>query len=337
MISTSVLNSVLIVDQCQAERESIRSLLHEAWPKARVFEAHASDDALVAISRQMPDVVLTELCGSNPTGIGLAATLKNLYRELPVITVAHFGNFETTAVGQLSMTMDRVPNLQTARWLIPTIELLCERAELHRNHFVAMTCSTRQDLHFVIPNDLRSAGAIITCLQEKIAAMGLLERRELPRLGIALHEALSNAIYHGNLELNSDLRDDDDSAYYDLAQIRRRQQPYMQRRVHIQATLLGDFIKIVIRDEGPGFDVSVLQKPFDENAPVLNHGFGMGLITNFMDMVTYNDYGNEVTLTKLTSRAAMLLSQNVNVTHNASVGFDQSVEPVLSRAADGMS
>ena len=54
----------------------------------------------------------------------------------------------------------------------------------------------------------------------------------------------------------------------------------------------------VIRDEGPGFDVSGLPDPTDPANLDRPCGRGMLLMRTFMDNVIYNDRGNEVTLFK---------------------------------------
>jgi hypothetical protein len=42
------------------------------------------------------------------------------------------------------------------------------------------------------------------------------------QLGVALHEALLNAMYHGNLEVSSELRADGETAFLAAAEERRR-------------------------------------------------------------------------------------------------------------------
>ena len=83
------------------------------------------------------------------------------------------------------------------------------------------------------------------------------------RVGIALNEALLNAIQHGNLELNSDLRQEDEQVFRDLGEERRRQPPYRDRRVHVRATLSRSEAVYVVEDEGPGFDPATVPDPTD--------------------------------------------------------------------------
>ena len=115
---------------------------------------------------------------------------------------------------------------------------------------------------------------------------------------IALHEALVNAIQHGNLELSSDLRQEDERAFQDLGEQRRRQPPYKDRRVRVRATLSRSEAVYVIEDEGPGFDPSTLPDPTDPANLERVGGRGLMLIRTFMDEVEHNQTGNRITLRK---------------------------------------
>ena len=115
-------------------------------------------------------------------------------------------------------------------------------------------------------------------------------------LGVALEEALSNAIIHGNLEVSSKLRERDDNAYGDLIEQRRVAAPYADRRVVIEAELNTESACFTIRDQGPGFDISSLPDPNNPENLLRPSGRGLTLMHAFLDEVTYNEKGNEVTL-----------------------------------------
>ena len=116
------------------------------------------------------------------------------------------------------------------------------------------------------------------------------------RLGVALEEALLNGIHHGNLELSSALRQDGSDAYDRLGAERRRSAPFASRRLHVHVKLDYSAAVFVIRDEGPGFDVSALPDPTDPENMMKASGRGLLLIRTFMDEATHNATGNEITL-----------------------------------------
>ena len=80
-------------------------------------------------------------------------------------------------------------------------------------------------------------------------------------MAVALSEAIINAIDHGNLELDSELRQDDERIYHRLGDERRKQSPYRERRVRVSVGVTRSEATFTIRDEGPGFDVDDCRIP----------------------------------------------------------------------------
>jgi len=58
----------------------------------------------------------------------------------------------------------------------------------------------------VLDNDLSVVPHLVSHLQDCVGLMRLCDDTSLLRTAIALSEALTNAIYHGNLEVSSQLR-----------------------------------------------------------------------------------------------------------------------------------
>ncbi len=57
-------------------------------------------------------------------------------------------------------------------------------------------------------------------------------------------------------------------------------------------------VRITIKDQGPGFDVSKLANCTQEENLYRNHGRGVYLIHQLMDEVRYNDKGNALLMVK---------------------------------------
>ncbi len=170
------------------------------------------------------------------------------------------------------------------------------------------TSSSMRESYFSLENDPELIGAFVDLLLDELAGMNVGDETIRLRVGVALQEALSNAIYHGNLEVGSDLRQYDECRFYELATERRSIVPYRQRRVHVRATVDRHSATFVIRDEGPGFDVSRLDQLIDSEDLMRIGGRGLLLIRTFMDEVKYNSTGNEITLVKRCGGARRRLS-----------------------------
>ena len=83
---------------------------------------------------------------------------------------------------------------------------------------------------------------------------------------------------------------------------RRREKPYLTRRVYVTARESPAEAVYVIRDEGPGFDPSQLPDPTDPSNLDRVSGRGLLLIRTFMDKVHHNAAGNQITMVKRRDR-----------------------------------
>jgi anti-sigma regulatory factor (Ser/Thr protein kinase) len=152
--------------------------------------------------------------------------------------------------------------------------------------------------YFVLENEAALIPPLLAQLRETAARLGLFDTGTADRVAVALTEALLNAIQHGNLELDSRLRQEDEATYDRTSEFRRRRPPYRDRRLHVRARFSHREAVYVIRDEGPGFDLSRLPDPTDPVNLERTTGRGLLLIRAYMDEVAFNGAGNQITLTK---------------------------------------
>jgi serine/threonine-protein kinase RsbW len=95
-----------------------------------------------------------------------------------------------------------------------------------------------------------------------------------PQIELALHEALVNAIVHGNQE-----------------------EP--RKRVHVRCRCSTDGeVSITIRDEGQGFDIATVPDPTAQENLFRPSGRGIYLMTTLMDEVRFEQKGTVVHLRK---------------------------------------
>jgi anti-sigma regulatory factor (Ser/Thr protein kinase) len=153
------------------------------------------------------------------------------------------------------------------------------------------------EFQFSLENDLALISVLVAHLQQYLKSLAYDNENTFIRMGIALHEALTNAMLHGNLELDSAQREVDSAEYYRLANQRRTQAPYASRRVRVSLRETAHSSCYVVRDEGKGFDVTAQRPdPTDEANFHRASGRGLFLIYTFMDDVGFNHTGNEITM-----------------------------------------
>jgi len=151
---------------------------------------------------------------------------------------------------------------------------------------------------FVLENDPALIDGVIDQLMAVATDLQFFAEGVAQRVSLALHEAMLNGMHHGNLELDSTLRKGDETAYHRLANQRRKMEHYRHRRLHVRAIFNPSEAVFIIGDEGPGYNPSGLPDPSDPTTFEYPCGRGLVLIRAFMDEVTFNSTGNEITLVK---------------------------------------
>ncbi len=309
MTDKNFVKRILIVDDAAVERKLVGDLLTMFWPTCEVLEASDSTEGLSVVEQQLPDIVLTDLCMPFSGGLDLLAKLREEECLIPVVVLSGKNDAATAVAALQAGAASFVPKSKLATLLEPTISTVLELAATHRNRRRIIGCLASMDLCFELDNDGALVGPLVKYLQDHLGSLRLCDERELVRIGVGLHESLSNAIHHGNLELDSELRQEDESIYYDMAETRKLIWPYCDRKVQVFASLNAERVKFVIRDEGPGFNHQKVLDPTDAENVGRIGGRGLLLIRSFMDKVSYNDRGNEITLLKYTSAGQKLLSK----------------------------
>jgi CheY-like chemotaxis protein len=269
------------------------------------FECHviyAEDGAFAmrAIADSLPDLVVTDMVMPNLDGLRLVETMKKDYPLIPVIIMTAVGSEETAVQALKVGASSYVPKRRLVHNLVETCRLVLRVADDTRNVSRLLVHRTEQaDFKFSLENDLSLLGAVVAYMQQTMRAMGLFDEAERMRIGIALEEVLLNAMFHGNLELSSSLREDDEKpTYHELARARAKDMPFCERRIFFEARLSPTAAEFTIRDEGPGFNPKDLPDPTDPANLNRVSGRGLLLMHTFMDEVAFNETGNQVRLLK---------------------------------------
>jgi CheY-like chemotaxis protein/anti-sigma regulatory factor (Ser/Thr protein kinase) len=298
--------TILVVDDSAVERHRAGALLEkrpgltDAEKRTGLTAVYANNgkEALAVMEKSLPDLVVTDLQMPEMDGLELVEEVRRTYPTVPVILMTAHGSEEIATAALQRGAASYVPKKNLAQDLLETVESILSLTRAAREQQRILECLSQSESHFLLQNDLSLISPLVGYLQANLARMQLCDEVGALRVTVALREALVNAVEHGNLEVPSSLKERDEKAFSQLIEERRRQPPYRERRVHVIAKETPAEAVYVIRDEGSGFNPADLPDPTDPSNLEKTSGRGLLLIRTFMDKVTHNPKGNEVTLVK---------------------------------------
>lgn len=293
---------ILIVDDSAVDRALVAGLLGRSSALV-IEEASNGAEALAQMHNSLPDAIVTDLQMPELDGLGLIQAVRIHYSSVPVILMTAHGS-EALAVEALEAgAAHYVPKSQLAVKLVETVEQVLSLSGANRNFEQLAECLSLAEFTLLLDNNPDLVDPLIEGVQRLIELMHLCDPTARLRVGIALEEALLNAIYRGNLELDSETLQEDRVRLVSgngasVVDQRRQQAPYCNRKTLVRIAVTPEEARFTIRDEGPGFDVRPVAMADDPSAVVRKGGRGLVLIRTFMDEVSYNQSGNEVTMIK---------------------------------------
>jgi len=290
------MSHILLVEDSKTETLAIRGILEKAGMSVQCSENGRA--ALDSIEYSLPDVVLTDMHMPEIDGLQLIERIREQHLFLPVVLMTQFGSEELAVKALKNGAAGYVPKQNLHRVLIEMLDEVLEAAMTRRHQDGLSKCLQKTSLQFVLPNDPDLISPLVGRVQQELLEMHLGDEMDVIRMGVALREALMNAMQHGNLEVSSDLRQEDDAPYYHMIEQRLSKFPYCDRRVFVETTHSSDEAVFVVRDEGPGFDPRLVPDPTADHNLQKPSGRGLLLIRTFMDDMRHNPAGNQITMVK---------------------------------------
>jgi len=124
-----------------------------------------------------------------------------------------------------------------------------------------------------LPSRFEAVPAFIAGIAERLLKEFSVSPEEIFDIRLALEEAITNAIKHGN-----------------------RLDPELD--VEVSITCDGEDLVMAVRNQGKGFDVKDVPDPTMPQTRMRSSGRGIFLIKKVMDEVTFHDGGREIKMVK---------------------------------------
>lgn len=290
--------NVLVVDDSPIDRRLVGRLVGKSTGLVAAY-ANDGEEAIAAIEASPPDIVVTDLLMPRLDGLQLVGHIRRHHPMIPVVLMTAHGSEEAAAAALAAGAASYVPKRNLASHLADTLENVLAVTRAVRDEQLVYSLLVGGELSFVADADEAAIGPLVRHLESYPSRLGICDEGARIQVGIALREALVNAIEHGCLGLDSVLKEEQGELHYRaLADERRQEAPYRDRRVRVRTVLTPDSVTYVFADDGEGFDPAGLPDATDPENLDRIHGRGLLLIQTFMDEVRHNELGNEIIMIK---------------------------------------
>ncbi|WLT30353.1 response regulator [Geothrix sp. PMB-07] len=291
---------ILLIDDDVAVLDMVQSALAHYG-----MEVHAYSEAAQALELiQNPaapefDLVISDINMEGLDGFDVIHKVKSTHPRLPVVLMTGQASVDyairAMRLGAANLFMKPI----AIRDLVQSVFHL---VDLHRDFRLAddgLRGLVNERRHFLFRSDELNVPSLVRHLTDRLVPMGFASTSNLDVIAMAFHEALVNALEHGNLELDSSLKGDlfaKEDPYGLLRDQRMADQAYAGRLIEVRLAMDTERFEVEISDEGKGFDASKLSPLRGDSEMAPHCGRGLPLIMLVMDEVHFSDKGNQIRL-----------------------------------------
>jgi len=294
--------NILLVEDSATQAMQMRILLESAGHAVSCAEDGQS--AMRCLAEAPYELVVTDLEMPLMSGLELVERMRSDFPHVPSVLVTARGSEKLAAEALQRGASAYVPKSLLETLLLKTVEDVLGVLRTDQTYARMIDCAIQNHFVLDLPSEPEFIAPAVDLPLQIAAGMELLSGNDISRLSTAIKEAMSNALYRGNFELSyeqwQDQEDFDDNHLAVAAVVaeRLKAEPYKSRKIRYDVLLTKELVRVIITDQGPGFDTSKVPVKGDPNAMSQTTGRGLVSILAFMDKVEFNDSGNQITMTK---------------------------------------
>ncbi|HEX9010518.1 MAG TPA: response regulator [Holophagaceae bacterium] len=289
---------ILLIDDDEAVLDMVESALgHYGMTVHSCSEGEQALARLVSPGAPQFDLVITDINMEGMDGFEVIRKVKAIAPHLPVVLMTGQASVDyairAMRVGASNLFMKPLA-------MKDMVQSVFHLVDLHRDFRMAedgLRGLVNERRHFLFRSDELDVPSLLRHLTDRLIPMGFASPANIDVIAMAIHEALANALEHGNLELDSSLKGDlfvAEDPYTKLREARMADPRFAERLIEVRLALDTERFELEISDEGPGFDTSRLTLPPPGSDLAPHFGRGLPLIQLVMDEVHFNDKGNQV-------------------------------------------
>ena len=285
------------------DEEGIRNLLQKGLAQLgyKVISIENAEDFLYMIKENETkvDLIITDIKLRKMDGIELLRNINMLDEPIPVLIITGQGGIEDAIKALRYGASDYVRKPFDIKELASIVKDILRRKQEALISDELGKYLINQKMTICIPVDHTICNVVSYMLIENLTPMGLCNRTTSENIALSIREALENAMFHGNLEISSEVvQENGIRAFYEEVEKRKKDERYKDRKVTISQELTKDFVEYIIEDEGPGFDYNSLPDPRNPDNFFKYTGRGILIMNIHMDEIDWNKEGNIIRLRK---------------------------------------
>ncbi len=287
---------ILFVD----DEENIRDLFEEYFKSEfDVILADNGQTALEIASSQNFDLIISDISLPKLNGVQFIKKLRFEGNLTPIIVITGDSDIQLAIdvfrLGAVDFFLKpfRMEALRVRIQKYENAEL--DMAVLFKNNEVAFQNS---ELNIEIHPKIKNINKYVALIIQHIQSNPHVKDDDLLSIKVVLYELLANAIEHGTAGISykeKQLILESNNDYFDVVDNLCKKN---DRKILIYFRIDDKGIVIKITDQGKGFDLHDIPSPIDDPRGNLLNGRGIFLVRMNIDTISYNQSGNEVTVTK---------------------------------------
>jgi len=284
--------NILVADDLEIDRLLVQGIL-ESRQGFTVIHAENGQEALRRFDEWEIDLVVTDLQMPEMDGLELLSEVRKLHPNTPVVLMTAAGSEEIATQALVNGAAGYIPKNQVEKLITSTVKNSLDILQADRGFAKLANQSLKTRLDFVVESQPSIIPSLVDLFGQLLTGMPRWDRIHRLRLCIAFEQALSNAIYRGNLEIPParTIPYSFDEVQGDLADlIGERIKEFGNRRVSVDISFERHWLQARIKDEGQGFPPQLNALDFGRG------GRGLTLINAFVDEVSFDATGTEITL-----------------------------------------
>ncbi len=290
---------ILVVDDEEVIRITLQKKLSRIGYNVISFEK--AEDLIYYMKDGDPvvDLIITDIKLRKMDGIELLRRINSAEEPPPVLIISGHGNVEDAIRALRYGASDYIRKPFDINYLTASVRSALKRKTERKLAESSGKYKKYEKSVFSIPNDGELINTISFKLTKDLVPSGLFNYTTSENIALSLKEALTNSMFHGNLEIDSSLRDKGGiGKFNEEIEKRRVIAPYNERIVKITYEFTPDYVSYEIADQGQGFDFQTLPDPRDPENFFKNSGRGLLIIRIHMDEVSWSDSGRVIKMKK---------------------------------------